>query len=169
MLDTHVRQNGYCEIFPPFLVNAESLFGTGQLPKSRDQMYYIGEDELFLHSHGRSSGDQSSPRRSASRRRSFRSNTAPIAPAFGGKRDRTARTRRVFCAFTSSTRSSLSNWSAPETSYEELEKLRADAEGILKALGLALPCFGALRRRPFLCRGKMLRFGGMGAGRKEVS
>ena len=38
MLDTHVRKNGYCEIFPPFLVNAESLFGTGQLPKSQDQM-----------------------------------------------------------------------------------------------------------------------------------
>jgi len=46
-LDTHTRKNGYLEIFPPFLANYDSLFGTGQLPKSREQMYYISEDQLF--------------------------------------------------------------------------------------------------------------------------
>jgi len=45
-LDTH-RKNGYTEIQPPYLVNAQSAFGTGQLPKSREQMYYVGEDDLY--------------------------------------------------------------------------------------------------------------------------
>ena len=46
-LDTHTRKNGYVEIFPPFMVNRASAFGTGQLPKSEEQMYYVNEDDLF--------------------------------------------------------------------------------------------------------------------------
>ena len=33
MLDIHIREHGYLEVLPPFLVNSDSLFGTGQLPK----------------------------------------------------------------------------------------------------------------------------------------
>jgi seryl-tRNA synthetase len=47
MLDTHTMRHGYREVFPPFLANADSHFGTGQLPKSADQMYYIEKDALY--------------------------------------------------------------------------------------------------------------------------
>jgi seryl-tRNA synthetase len=48
MLDTHTREHGYTEIAPPLLVNAATATGTGQLPKFADEMYYIGEDRLYL-------------------------------------------------------------------------------------------------------------------------
>ena len=47
MLDEHTRNNGYTEVMPPLFANAESLRGTGNLPKFRDQLYYMPEDELF--------------------------------------------------------------------------------------------------------------------------
>ncbi len=48
MLDLHIEKHGYTEIFPPFLVNRESMFGTGQLPKLEDDMYHTEKDDLFL-------------------------------------------------------------------------------------------------------------------------
>ena len=48
MLDTHINQHGYTEIFPPFLVNRKSMYGTGQIPKLEEDMYRIDSDDLFL-------------------------------------------------------------------------------------------------------------------------
>jgi len=49
MLDVHTREHGYEEIYVPFLVNADSLLGTGQLPKfAEDQFKIAGEKELYL-------------------------------------------------------------------------------------------------------------------------
>ena len=48
MLDLHTGKHGYKEIFPPFLVNAQSMFSTGQLPKMREDMYLVGSDDLYL-------------------------------------------------------------------------------------------------------------------------
>jgi len=48
MLDRHIYENGYTEIFPPFVANRESMYGTGQLPKLEDDMYYAEKDDLFL-------------------------------------------------------------------------------------------------------------------------
>jgi seryl-tRNA synthetase len=47
MLDYHIQKHGYQEVFPPFLVNRESMKGTGQLPKMEDDMYFIDKDDLF--------------------------------------------------------------------------------------------------------------------------
>jgi seryl-tRNA synthetase len=47
-LDTHTRDHGYEEIWPPVLVNRASMTGTGQLPKFEDDAYRIAGDELFL-------------------------------------------------------------------------------------------------------------------------
>jgi seryl-tRNA synthetase len=47
-LDKHVFENGFREIFPPFLVNSQSMYGTGQLPKMAEDMYYVERDELYL-------------------------------------------------------------------------------------------------------------------------
>ncbi len=48
MLDMHTKEHGYTEIAPPFLVNSESMIGTGQLPKMAEDMYKITEDDLWL-------------------------------------------------------------------------------------------------------------------------
>jgi seryl-tRNA synthetase len=48
MLDYHLQNHGYQEVFPPFLVNRESMKGTGQLPKMEEDMYFIEKDDLFL-------------------------------------------------------------------------------------------------------------------------
>jgi seryl-tRNA synthetase len=49
MLDLHVQEHGYTEIYVPYLVNAQTLTGTGQLPKFRDDLFELrGEKELFL-------------------------------------------------------------------------------------------------------------------------
>lgn len=48
MLELHIKKHGYTEVYPPFLVNRQSMFGTGQLPKLEDDMYKIPSDELFL-------------------------------------------------------------------------------------------------------------------------
>jgi seryl-tRNA synthetase len=48
MLDFHVERHGYTEVSPPHVVRRAALFGTGQLPKLENDMYLIGEDELFL-------------------------------------------------------------------------------------------------------------------------
>jgi seryl-tRNA synthetase len=48
MLDLHTTRHGYTEVSPPHLVRRAALFGTGQLPKLEGDMYLVGEDELFL-------------------------------------------------------------------------------------------------------------------------
>jgi seryl-tRNA synthetase len=48
MLDLHIKEHGYEEVFPPFLVNRASMTGTGQLPKLEADMYKTAEDDLFL-------------------------------------------------------------------------------------------------------------------------
>jgi len=48
MLDLHVREHGYMEVYPPFVVRAECLVGTGNLPKFGDNLYHDVEDDLWL-------------------------------------------------------------------------------------------------------------------------
>ena len=48
MIDLHVEKHGYTEVFPSFLANRESMFGTGQLPKLEEDMYLCNADDLFL-------------------------------------------------------------------------------------------------------------------------
>ncbi|VAX37932.1 Seryl-tRNA synthetase [hydrothermal vent metagenome] len=48
MLDVHTTEHGYTEIFPPILVNRDSMTGTGQLPKMEDDMYKLQDEDLFL-------------------------------------------------------------------------------------------------------------------------
>jgi seryl-tRNA synthetase len=47
-LDTHSSKNGFKEIVPPILVHSQSMFGTSQLPKFKEQSYYIAEDDLWV-------------------------------------------------------------------------------------------------------------------------
>jgi seryl-tRNA synthetase len=48
MIDTHVAEHGFTEVSPPFIVNRDSMFSTGQLPKLEEDMYAVEEKKLFL-------------------------------------------------------------------------------------------------------------------------
>jgi seryl-tRNA synthetase len=48
MLDVHISAHGYSEIYPPYIVRAQTLFGTGNLPKFADNLYRDAEDDLWL-------------------------------------------------------------------------------------------------------------------------
>ena len=48
MLDEHIKNHEYTEVFPPFLANEASMYGTGQLPKLEEDMYYAEKDDLYL-------------------------------------------------------------------------------------------------------------------------
>jgi len=48
MIEVHVKEHGYTEILPPFLINRESMFGTGQLPLFEEDMYRTDPDDMFL-------------------------------------------------------------------------------------------------------------------------
>jgi seryl-tRNA synthetase len=135
MLDTHTK-NGYCEIFPPFLVNADSLFGTGQLPKAGDQMYHINEDQLYcvptaevpvtnLHRDEVLDGEKLPVRYCA------------YSACFRREAGSYGKDTKGFLRVHEFNKVELVKFAVPEDSYAQLEKLRADAEGIIRALGLS--------------------------------
>jgi len=135
MLDTHVRAHGYCEIFPPFLVNEESLLGTGQLPKSRDQMYAIGADGLFC------IPTAEVPVTNMHRDEVFEARQLPLqycaySACFRREAGSYGKDTKGFLRVHQFNKVELVKYVVPETSYDELESLRGNAESILKALGL---------------------------------
>jgi seryl-tRNA synthetase len=135
MLDTHVRESGYCEIFPPFLVNEESLFGAGQLPKLRDQMYHISEDGLFC------IPTAEVPVTNLHRDEILDARQLPVkycaySACFRREAGSYGKDTKGFLRVHQFNKVELVKFAAPETSYDELEALRGNAEGILKALGL---------------------------------
>lgn len=135
MLDTHINDHGYREIFPPFLVNRESMYGTGQLPKLEDDMYFVERDDLFLIP------------------------TAEV-PVTNLHRDEILNMEQLpvkYCAYTACFRREAGSWGKdtrgflrvhqfnkvelvkivpPENSYDELEQLLKDACRILEMLGI---------------------------------
>ncbi len=134
-LDTHTNQNGYKEIFPPFMVHRNSMVGTGQLPKFEEDAFKVANTDYFL---------------------------VPTAevPVTNMHRDEIldgAKLPLKYCAYTACFRAEagsagrdtrglirqhqfnkveLVKFTKPEDSYAELEKLVADAESVLKLLNL---------------------------------
>ncbi len=134
-LDTHTNKNGYKEIFPPFMVHRNSMVGTGQLPKFEEDAFKVANTDYFL---------------------------VPTAevPVTNMHRDEIldgAKLPLKYCAYTACFRAEagsagrdtrglirqhqfnkveLVKFTKPEESYEELEKLVADAESVLKGLNL---------------------------------
>jgi seryl-tRNA synthetase len=134
MLDTHTK-NGYLEVSPPFLTNTPSNFGTGQLPKSKEQMYYIEQDDLYaiptaevpvtnLHRDEILSADQL-PIKYCAYSACFRRE----AGSYG-------KDTKGFLRVHQFNKVELVKFVEREKSYEELELLRTDAENIMKELGL---------------------------------
>jgi seryl-tRNA synthetase len=135
MLDTHTQKNGYKEIFPPFLVNRDCAFGTGQLPKSEDQMYLIGEDDLFC------IPTAEVPVTNLHRDEMLSLRQLPIkycaySACFRREAGSYGKDVKGFLRVHQFNKVELVKFCTPESSYDELESLTRDAEGILETLGL---------------------------------
>lgn len=135
MIDVHVREHGYREIWPPFLVNRASMIGTGQVPKLEDDMYKCEKDELFL------IPTAEVPVTNLHRDEILTAAQLPILyTAY------TACFRREAGAYSKDTRGmqrihqfdkvEMVKFTTPEKSWDELETLTRHAEEILEKLGL---------------------------------
>jgi seryl-tRNA synthetase len=135
MLDLHTREHGYTEILPPFIVNSASLFGTGQLPKFREDLFKLEGTDYWL----------------------IPTAEVPVTNLY---RDEVLEAEKLpvkHCAWTACFRSEagsygkdtrgiirqhqfqkveLVKFTLPESSYDELESLTRDAEAILQRLEL---------------------------------
>lgn len=135
MLDFHTEKHGYTEVFPPFLVNRRSMTGTGQLPKLEEDMYRLKEDDLFLiptaevpvtNIHANEILDEKSLPVC------YTAYTACFRREAGSYGKDTKGLMRVH----QFDKVELVKFAKPETSYDELEKLRRDAEEVIEALEL---------------------------------
>ena len=133
MVDFHVNNQGYTEIYPPYLVNRASLIGTGQLPKFEFDQYRIERDDLFL-----------IPTAEVPVTNLHRDEILDELPiyyaAFSGCFRREAgaagKDTRGLLRVHEFDKVELVKFVRPETSYDELETLRENAEKILQVLGL---------------------------------
>lgn len=134
MLDTHIK-NGYREISPPYFVNTDSAFGTGQLPKAKDQMYYIEEDELYA------IPTAEVPVTNLHRDEIFSAAQLPIkycaySSCFRREAGSYGKDTKGFLRVHQFNKVELVKFVESEKSYDELERLRENAEDIIKALDL---------------------------------
>ncbi len=135
MLDMHARK-GYTEILPPVIVNEEILFGTGQLPKFREDMYELtGEPKQFLIS------TAEIPLTNLNRGRTIAEAELPIkltawTPCFRKESGTYGKDTRGLIRNHQFNKVELVMISKPENSYQMLEIMVSDAQEVLKELGL---------------------------------
>lgn len=134
-LDLHTREHGFTEVFPPFVVNRDSMVGTGQIPKFAEDMYKVEGAELYL----------------------IPTAEVPVTNLYRGEILDGEKLPLYHCAYTACFRAEagaagrdtrglirvhefnkveLVKFVRPETSFDELEKLVGNAEVCLQRLGL---------------------------------
>jgi len=135
MLDVHTREHGYTEVLPPFLANSQSLFGTGQLPKFADDLFKCEKHDFWL------VPTAEVPVTNIYRDETIDGDALPIrlcayTPCFRSEAGSYGRDVRGIIRQHQFQKVELVKFTRPEQSYDELEKLTADAEDILRRLGL---------------------------------
>ncbi len=134
-LDTHAKK-GYTEILPPVIVNEEIMYGTGQLPKFREDMYELtGEPKQFLIS------TAEIPLTNLNRSRQIAESELPIkltawTPCFRKESGTYGKDTRGLIRNHQFNKVELVMLSKPEESYQMLEVMVADAQDVLRQLGL---------------------------------
>ncbi len=134
-LDLHTQRHGYTEVLPPFMVNSKTMTGTGQLPKFKDELFKIEGWDLWLiptaevpvtNIHADATLDEGElPVKYTAYTPCFRSEAGSY-----GKDTRGLIRQHQF------EKVELVKFTTPESSWEELESLLADAEAALQLLGL---------------------------------
>jgi seryl-tRNA synthetase len=135
MLDVHTREHGYLEVFPPCMINSASLFGTGQLPKFQDDLFKIENHDLWM------SPTAEVPVTNLFRDETLDASQLPISlcaytPCFRSEAGSYGRDVRGIIRVHQFHKVEMVKFTLPEQSYDELEKMTANAENILKRLEL---------------------------------
>ncbi len=135
MLDMHTRQHGYTEVWPPFMTNADSMRGTGQLPKFKDDLFKLEGRDFYL------APTAEVPVTNIHREEILREEDLPICytaytPCFRSEAGSHGQDVRGLIRQHQFDKVELVKFTRPETSYQELELLLKDAEEILQELGL---------------------------------
>ena len=134
MLDLHLEQ-GYTELFPPAVINRQSVIGTGQYPNMKEDMYWIERDDLWLNP------TAEVPVTNLHSDEIFEKIDLPIyysayLPSFRREAGKHADTRGIIRVHQFN-KVELVMFTLPENSFQELERLLHDAEAVVK--GLELP------------------------------
>ena len=135
MLDLHTQKHGYTEVEPPFMVRSDILEGTGQLPKFAEDLYRIAEEDLWL------IPTAEVPLTNLHRETILEESALPFCytaytPCFRREAGSAGRDVRGMLRQHQFDKVEMVKICTPETSYDELEKLTADAEEVLKTLEL---------------------------------
>ena len=133
-LDTHT-ENGYTEVFPPFMVNRASMTGTGQLPKFEEDAFKLSTNDYFL------IPTAEVPVTNMYRDEILDENQLPLcycaySACFRAEAGSAGRDTRGLIRQHQFNKVELVKFASPENSYDELEKLTNDAERVLQLLGL---------------------------------
>jgi seryl-tRNA synthetase len=147
MLDVHTRHHGYTEVLPPFIVNSASLYGTGNLPKFGADLFKLENSDYWL------IPTAEVPVTNLYRDEVLTGDKLPInlcayTPCFRSEAGSYGRDVRGIIRQHQFQKVELVKFTRPEQSYPEHEKLTADAEDILRRLGLPF-------RTVVLCTGDM--------------
>ena len=135
MLDLHTREHGYTEIYPPAVVKRECLVGAGQLPKFEDNIYHDVEDDFWL------IGTAEIPLTNLHRDEILAADQLPLnyvayTPCFRREKMSAGRDTRGMKRGHQFDKVELYKLTPPETSYDEMEKLRQDAEDVCRRLAI---------------------------------
>ena len=133
MLDLHTTQHGYTEVLPPFMVNRASMTGTGQLPKFEDDMFHVPAKDFFL------IPTAEVPLTNLRMNEIIDGAELPLyytayTPCFRKEAGSAGRDTRGLIRQHQFNKVELVKLVKPETSYDELETLLADAESVLQTL-----------------------------------
>lgn len=133
MLDLHTEEHGYTEFFPPFIVNSDSLIGTGQLPKFAEDVFKLEGLDYYL------IPTAEVPITNLYRNEILSAEDLPLSYAaysacFRSEAGSAGRDTRGLIRLHQFNKVELVKFSLPENSYEELEKLTANAEKVLQLL-----------------------------------
>ena len=135
MLDLHTADHGYREIFPPFMVNRDSMVGTGQLPKFEEEAFRIDKTDYYL------IPTAEVPVTNLYRDEILDGGKLPVyhvaySACFRAEAGAHGRDTRGLIRQHQFNKVELVKFVKPEDSYEELEKLTNNAERVLQLLGL---------------------------------
>lgn len=136
MLDLHTGEHGYTEIFPPFMVNRQSMIGTGQLPKFAEDMFKIEGTEYYL------IPTAEVPVTNLYGNEILDGGKLPIShcaysACFRAEAGAAGRDTRGLIRLHQFNKVELVKFCKPGEAYDELEKLTGHAEKVLQLLGLA--------------------------------
>ncbi len=135
MLDLHTEEQGYTEILPPFMANRETMTGTGQLPKFEDDMFYLPAKDFFL------IPTAEVPVTNLRAKEIIPGDELPVyytayTPCFRKEAGSAGRDTRGLIRQHQFNKVEMVKFVAPETSYDELDKLTDNAEEVLRRLGI---------------------------------